>query len=120
MPRARLPASLARPDFLDLLERRVALLVRVVEVRRDPDPRLRPVVDQELALDQFLASGVGSLEVDGDRAAPALGVHGRVDGEAELARLLDHARDLALRLLADLVDADLANDLVARARRIER
>src|SRR5205085_2462941 len=58
------------PERLDLRHDRPALLVRVVEVRRDADAALRPPVHHEAALDQPLAGVLRPLEVHAHRVAP--------------------------------------------------
>src|SRR6267154_3039982 len=66
-------------DFFDLLEREVALFLAIVKVRRKAHTRLRSIVHQNLARQQFAAYLISMRAIDRDRAGTFRGILGRVD-----------------------------------------
>src|SRR6266446_2387385 len=81
----------------DFFHDRPAFVVAVVEMRRDPDPSVRPPVDDESMLDQLLARVLRPFEVDADRASPLLRLSGRIDAQPLLVGDLDQQLGLTQR-----------------------
>src|SRR5690606_10816761 len=110
----------ALADEVDLLEEEIDLLLGVVEVRRDADAGARPVIAEEAPAVE-LAGDVGSAgEVEHHRAGPPGVVARRVEGEPALVDPLDDPAGGPLALVSDGARADLADDLGAGPRLVER
>src|SRR5688572_1012431 len=101
-------------ELPDLVEDRLDLGVRRVEVRRQPDAAARAPVDEEPAAEELVVDALRSREVHAHHPAAALGIERRVDLQSLRAGEVDRLRDLALRLLPDRPDPDLADDGPAR------
>ena len=76
------------------------LVIGGVEVRGDPDPGSRPMVDQDLAPQQLASHGLGLGHVEDHHAATLLGVLRGARGEAARACQVQQQPDLSHRLLA--------------------
>jgi hypothetical protein len=63
-------------DLQDGVDGAVALFFRRVEVRSDADTRLRPVVHDDVASDEFVAHALAFGDVDRDRRPAAFGSSG--------------------------------------------
>ncbi len=83
-------------------------------------PASGPEVAEDLALAQLLVHRGELGHVDGDRAAAALGATRAAHLEAGLVGEVDQELRLAQRVLADPVDADLLDQVVAGRRRVQR
>jgi hypothetical protein len=88
-------------------------------VRRDADAGAGSEVDDDVALEQLLGDQFAVRDVDGDGAAAALRVLGRVDAPAAGVRLLVEMLRETHGLFASRRDADLVVDLQAGAGGIE-
>ncbi len=110
---ARLDALVAQGG--DLADDGLAFGVAVVEVGGDADADAGAVVDEEAALNKGLRDGLGARAVQGHGGAALFGIAGAVDGEAVLQGEGDEERGQAAGLLADGVDAHLADNADALA-----
>src|SRR3954465_3511013 len=88
-------------DAGHLVEQGLALLDRVVEVRRDADAAAGPVVDDELAGDELVVHAFGVAGVDRDVATALLRVMRGPDGEPALERAFEQRLGERHRPLAD-------------------
>src|SRR5579883_3453969 len=70
------------PDLVERLHERGELVVRRVEVRADAQPAARTVVVEEAPAHELARDGLGTLEIEADRAAALVVPRGRVDPEA--------------------------------------
>src|SRR5438105_8695285 len=107
-------------DLTDLLDGEPDLVVRGEEVRPEAEARVRPVVADDLARRELRVHRLEVRYAEDDRPAAELRVARRGQLEARLVDELDEQRRLPHRVLADAVDSDLSDDLVARARRVVR
>src|SRR5688500_1888795 len=89
----------------NLLQDPATLLVRVVEVRRDPDSAVRPPVDDVAGLDQPPAAVLAPLEVHAHGVPATARLPRGVDPQALLLGELQDQGGLAQRLLPDLLHA---------------
>src|SRR6187399_2338527 len=79
----------------------VHLVVARVEVRREPQPDARAMVEQDVLREQRLADANRFGQVEAHRAAAAVRLARRAHLEAGLVRERQDAPGLAQRLLAD-------------------
>src|SRR5258708_25279547 len=86
-----------RQNFLDLLQREVALLFAVVKVRREAHARLGSIIHQNLAREQFAADFAGVGTIDGHPA-------GTVSIDCP------HAREVCRELLAREILVDYRSE----------
>src|SRR2546426_6035757 len=107
-------------NLLDLGEREINLLIRVVEMRREADAGLGAIVHQDLAGDQLAHHLRRVGAINGDGAGAFGGVHGCVDAPAAGLRAGNNARRLAHGLFADGPDADLIENFQAGLASVER
>src|SRR4051812_8330226 len=118
--RWRRSSSGAVPDLLELAEEQLDLLGFRIEVRRDPDPDAGAVIAEEPAAVELAADIGRADEGENDRAAALVIRTRRVELHAELVDPVDHLLGHHERLVADLARTDLADDLLARTRLVQR
>ena len=107
-------------DLANRRDRELELLVRGEEVRAEPQADVRTVVTDDLALFELRVDGRGVGHADDDRPAAALGLARADDLEPGLVEQAHEQLGLPHGVVADPVDADLLDDVVARRRRVER
>src|SRR5256885_16364672 len=106
--RAQMPLVGARFDDLGHLpDGEPELVVRVVEVRAEPDARVRAEVAEDLPLAELLVHGLELGRLHEHGAATARRVARAPDLEARLVQQLDQQLRLADRVRPDALDADL-------------
>src|SRR6266550_8847326 len=98
-----LPAA-GTQDVIDGSERIVDLLVRRVEMRREADAGLRPVVADDIDAIQFQRDFARMRRADRHRAAAASSVTRRAHVEAPAVGELDHPLRLPDGLRANALD----------------
>ena len=94
-------------------EERRELVGGVVEVRADPDPGARAVVDDEAAIQQRVVNLLGTTWVDRHVPTPLLRVVRRTDDEPVLQRALEQRLGERERTLADAADSGSKHTFVA-------
>ena len=118
---ARVPRERAALDDVDQLRNRLAQLVlRVVEVRPEPDAGVRPEVADDAPLAELAMHGGIVRRAHEHGAAAARGLARARDLEARRLEQLDEERREPERALADAIDPDLLDHVVAGARRVQR
>ena len=83
-------------------------------------PGVGPEVADDLPLAELLVHGLELRRAHRDRAAAARSIARAADLEAGLVGEVDQQLRLPDRVLADPLDADLLDQVVARGRRVER
>ena len=101
----------------DLRDREAELVVRREEVRAEADSGAGPEVAEDRALLELRVDGRRLRHVDDDRAAAPRRVPRRVHLEAGGVGEVDEELRLAQRVLADALDADLLDEVVAGGSR---
>src|SRR5436190_15523728 len=107
-------------DLRHLLGGEPDLVVRVGEVRAEPDARLRTRVAEDLARLELALDRLELRRAHDERAAAALRLLRPDDVEAGALEHLGEERGLLHRTLPNTADSDLLDQVVARRRRVER
>src|SRR5256885_271538 len=97
--------------FVDRRHGFLELLVRRVEVRRDPDSRARPVIHEHISSEEILRHFVRVRNVDGHRAASPGRFPWRMNRVAAFVRELNEARRLPNALLSNGGDTCASKNL---------
>src|SRR6266550_9627874 len=105
-------------DLADLRDRVAKLVVGGEVVRSEPQPGVRTEVAEDLTLGKFLVHRLELGRAHRHGAAAAGRVARAADIEAGVIEQGDEQLRLARRVLADAVDADLFDQVVARGRRV--
>ena len=119
-PAALCSHSAGFQDVNDGCQGRVYFAVGVVEMRREAHSGLGTPIHKNVAGQKFAAHLLGVGHVDGNGAASLLGIARSVDAPSVPVGELDQAGGLALRFLADLLNANFANNSQAGPRRLDR
>src|SRR5205085_3739737 len=107
-------------DLGDLGGREMEVVVCVEEMRTEANASIGAEIADDLARAELAVDGLGLGCADCDGAAAWVRVARAQDLEAGCLEQLHEQRRLLHRALADPLDSDLLDQLVARRRRVER